>query len=456
MIRTFSTHLSSPLVSSSPRHEYYELAKIKKGTASPYSPPNGKGKKPIRQETPSEVVAREHGVRLRPSTAEWMDGAKSDHASDGSAAGFQFGLMQLPERPDSYTQMAIAANNGKLPTFMRTPSSPNTPAPHGESYRKFPQPYAQPYPETPRIIYPPPAIHSTSESIADYSDDEVSYIDSLNGPEYDNAQSSPYNRQNDARFGASVVSPKTGSAYADRSRVSQDPLAPIGFNSLMGRYNSKRRKARFARVEAARADLEAQANPDVITIPQDTRKLRGFKLRPSVVKPRSHHEFQYRSPLAPIQSKTWEPLYTERKLNRINNLRAHTEVVHSAIAHVTPRGTNMTGSNSWQIAPVSPHLQGHQHENSSLGGFAEQKEKISKFVLIMCCIPVNPLLPFLLLMYASGLLDWVIHWYTKGDVRGFGRKQKRAAAIILGAVAGAAVLATVVILVVKARQENGN
>ena len=469
VFRSLSQHLSSPLGSSSPRHEYHELANVKKGASSPYSPPRdvknvkGKGKAPMRKESASERAAREHGVRLKPPAAAWMDGPKSSKGSENSAEGFQFGKKQRPERPDSYIQAARAANNGRLPKFMMTSS----PSPDPE--REWIPDDQRQFPRTPQIAYPP-AIHSTTESIADYSDDEVSYIDSLDGPEYDHTPASvPYNRTMDARYAAGIISPQTDTTYADRSGASQKPLAPGGLynafthNTLLDRYGSKQRKARFAKKQAAEADLEAgiTQDPNVITIPQDTKRLRGLKLKPgpSIVQPRSHHEFRYRSPLAPIQSMTWERMYSTRKLqkinNRINDLRVHTEVVRPPhIAHVTPNGTRMTNANEWQVAPVSPHLQGHQHDDSSVGGFAGQKEKISTVVLVLCAIPINPFMPILLVLYASGLLDWVMNNYTKGDVRHFGHSQKKSALMIAGAYFAMGIIALVTVIVVKERQED--
>lgn len=443
LMRSLSAHLSSPLASSSPRHEYLELEDIKKGTSSPYSP-GRKGKAPMRHESMSSVINPQNYVGLRQPTAPWTDGPQSSHGTDESNAGFQFGLNQRPERPDSYMHMIMAANGGKWPKFIQEESPSQSPAPERMSSQESPEPYAEPYPETPRIQYPP-RVHSTSNSIADYSDTEVSHIDSLNGPEYDalpasNNGRSPYTHHHNARFDSSGSSPQTESAYADRSKVSQKPLAPGGlYSTLRNKYGS-RRKSRPR-------DLEMGPGPDAASSPQSNKGLRPFIMRPSVIQPRSYHEFHYRSPLAPIKSKTWEPLYSRRKLERINNLTIRPAVEPPVIAHMTPNGTRMSSATSWQVEPVSPHLHGWPHENSSMGGFAKRKQKISNTVLLICC--TNPLL---LLLFATGLLDQIMFWYTKGDVRRFGRSQKKRAGWILIFFACAAILATVVILVVKARQ----
>lgn len=414
VLRTLSNHLtSSPMGSSSPRHEYHELQEIKKNSSSPYSPQRN-GKTRLRQDSGVRPMPPLDEQRtLKPPTAQWTDGPAGDDGRSNSphAHGFRFGDQHVPERPDSFTEMVIAANNGKVPGYMQDES------PSQVDSREL------------NSNFPISGIRRTTDSIAGISD--TSSVDSLNGPEYDNlpgssAHSGYYISQN-GPFEANTSSQQI-STHGDRSNMSRKRLAP---GSLYQNVRSKcgtlldRRKGR----KAGHPDIESRGSLEAESSPRPTNVMRPLILQPQpcVIQPRAHREFCYRSPMAPLRNSIWKPLYSRKTLARINNVKRRPVVEPPVVAHMDTKGTGMSSAASWDVAPVSPHLAGWPQNTSSLGGYAEQKEKISRIVLICCFF-----FPLLLLGFATGLLDWIMKKITKGDVEHMCKRHKKIAAWGLG------------------------
>lgn len=414
VLRTLSNHLtSSPMSSSSPRHEYHGLQEIKKNSSSPYSPHRNE-KTRIRQDSGVRPIPPLDEQRtLKPPTAQGTDGPAEDVGRKNSphAHGFCFGDQHVPERPDSFTEMVIAANNGKVPGYMQDES---------------------PSQVDPRELisnFPISGIRRTTDSIAGISD--TSSVDSLNGPEYDNLPGSSthsgyYNHQN-GPFETNTSSQQI-SVHGSQSNMSRKRLAPgdlyQNLRSKCGTLLDRRRPRK-----AGRPDIESRGSWEADSSPRPTNVMRPLILQPQpcVIQPRAHREFCYRSPMAPLRNPIWKPLYSRKILARINNVQRRPSVEPPAIAHMDTNGTGMSSAASWDVAPVSPHLAGWPQNTFSLGGYAEQRDKISRIVLICCFF-----FPLLLVGFATGLLDWIMKKKTKGDVEHMCKRHKKIAAWGLG------------------------
>lgn len=137
--------------------------------------------------------------------------------------------------------------------------------------------------------------------------------------------------------------------------------------------------------------------------------------------------FLYRSPLAPIKSKTWRNLYTTEQLHAIRDAAKgdgfhEIESLPQNCSHHSS-GQPLNADSSWKLLPWTPHMFAWKRDNSSLENeLASRKTKISNIALASCC-----LFPPLLVLYGVGYLDNIMIWTTKEEIRTFGSLQKRLA-----------------------------
>lgn len=436
-VRDAFNKVISPLAAENDE-EYYELPEIKEGVPSPYSPDRRKLPKNGRDAFPfahgpysnsGEFGTFKKRNKAAGLKAQWTDGATPGRHSSSQElppnSGYRFGMNKTPEGPDSFLEMVIAANDGKLPPQMELGI-----VEENEQEERRPMPRSW--------------IHSTSSSIADYSTD--SDID-FTGPEYQaqlaSSSMNQYNQQaqSTADFDpSSPVSPESTQKFGSVRKFTPGHL----YKTIQ-----EKRRERIAHDRSKWHDENGKA-PGAPVSPQK-KGLRPLRLvaealgpiKPIVITPRSEHEWAYRSPLARIKSKTWECLYSEAHLARINNqeLRHNQPLPKHGHLVIQNRHTVMT-TTSWDVIPGSPHLIPWLHLSSSCGDFGARKKKISNIALIICSITIIGL-PLL----RAGVLDPIMVWYTRGEVQHFGSTQKRLSLWIFGGILLAVMIAVAVALV---------
>lgn len=329
----------------------------------------------------------------------WIDGAHN----------------QAQYRPDSYMQMIIAANNGKIPHYVG-----NT--------------------ET----------HTVGSSIADAStvSDTGSFDQQAQGtPAMD--VYNPYVQQSLNHGFKSQQRNYAGDRSTSRTHTPFIKGPPGAFyTSLRSKADTRRTTEQQEFNTPTRKPYTARRSPRRVPSGIDespSRMLRPLSLvaealgpiKPVVVQPRAPLEFQYRSPLAPVKSPQWRGLYSTSQLDHFN---ASPTKPNKAIGRFN--GDTVTSTTSWEVHQGAPCLTAWAHDNSSLGpNTAGQKSKISGIALIMCCI-----FPPALALMRFGLLDQFMFWHTKGEISHFGKRHKKVAGYLFAAYAVAAIIVVVVVL----------
>ncbi|KFY26096.1 hypothetical protein V493_04262 [Pseudogymnoascus sp. VKM F-4281 (FW-2241)] len=155
-----------------------------------------------------------------------------------------------------------------------------------------------------------------------------------------------------------------------------------------------------------------------------------------IPQPTGTENFVYKSPLAPVQSAEWMNLYSLADLNRINSSPPSS-------ATSSPRVEQpLLGSPSWTEGP--PRLTAWIHDNSSSAtNTAARKEKISNITVGVCM-----LIPPALLLLRFGWLDQFMIWYTKGEISHFGKIQKRVAGYMFAAYVFSATVVVIITVLV--------
>lgn len=160
-------------------------------------------------------------------------------------------------------------------------------------------------------------------------------------------------------------------------------------------------------------------------------------------------EFIYRSPLAPIESRSWRTLYSTRQLLSFGN-HAQASVGPSDIDQAGQSfgpvyGERPKPDRYWKRYLSNPRMFAWARDSSSIKtDVAGRKAKISLAVLIACC-----LFPPTLVLYSLGYMDSLMICVTNGEITHFGRKHKKAAGRLAWAFFTAALVALVVALVVR-------
>jgi hypothetical protein len=142
---------------------------------------------------------------------------------------------------------------------------------------------------------------------------------------------------------------------------------------------------------------------------------------------RSSGEFIYRSPLAPIKSKSWRNLYS---VTQLLSFREAANTSDGAVPNIQPDQVvqpvameTIRPESSWKRLIGSPRLLPWARENSSVNSdLAGRKTKMSVFILLICC-----LFPPTLVLFSMGYMDNLMIWMTKGEISSFGKPQKKAA-----------------------------
>ncbi len=141
---------------------------------------------------------------------------------------------------------------------------------------------------------------------------------------------------------------------------------------------------------------------------------------------RSNDNFLYRSPLAPIKSRSWCNLYTKEQLNSMHkNARIDSINDFEHMPRISYRpafGEALRLDGSWKRT-WSPHLRPWPRDNSSIKtDLSGQKVKISSLIFGLCC-----LFPPMLVLYGVGYLDNMMLWITHGEISSFSKAHKKAA-----------------------------
>ncbi|KAK2625702.1 hypothetical protein QTJ16_005014 [Diplocarpon rosae] len=134
-------------------------------------------------------------------------------------------------------------------------------------------------------------------------------------------------------------------------------------------------------------------------------------------------DFVYRSPLAPPKRSTWQRLYTDSGLFELQE-RAKTDGVYSSRTAISSVDNERLSRRHLYEPPRLVSRDTRQgNQRSSLQA---RKSNISLVVLALCA-----LFPPLLILYALGLLDSFMAWYSDGEFYEFGKGQKKWAGIVL-------------------------
>lgn len=141
---------------------------------------------------------------------------------------------------------------------------------------------------------------------------------------------------------------------------------------------------------------------------------------------RLNDNFLYRSPLAPIASRSWCNLYTREQLSSM-----HTDAKIDGIndfEHIPRRSSHpafgevLKMDGSWKRT-WSPHLRPWPRDNSSIKtNLSSRKIKISSLIFGLCC-----LFPPMLVLYGAGYLDNMMLWITEGEISSFSKAHKKVA-----------------------------
>jgi len=136
--------------------------------------------------------------------------------------------------------------------------------------------------------------------------------------------------------------------------------------------------------------------------------------------------FLYRSPLAPIKSKSRCNLYTREQLS-LMHIDAKTNSIND-FEYLLQRSSRpafdeaLKSDGSWKRT-WSPHLRPWPRDNSSIKtDLSGRKAKLSSLIFGLCC-----LFPPMLVLYGAGYLDSIMLWITKGEISSFSKAHKKAA-----------------------------
>jgi hypothetical protein len=160
----------------------------------------------------------------------------------------------------------------------------------------------------------------------------------------------------------------------------------------------------------------------------------------------SRNEFEYRSPLAPVKSKSWRQLYTKDHLSDIRkaaradgvfDLESLSQQSSRPSAEAFPRRQS-----AFVRLPMSPRiLHGRRESAHTVKLYEKQQQRYSTIVFLLCfCFPP------LLIIYGTGYMDNMVVWMTSGNVDTFTRIHKRVA-LCLGCFSTIALVTAIAVLV---------
>ncbi|KAH8813213.1 hypothetical protein F5884DRAFT_669789 [Xylogone sp. PMI_703] len=122
----------------------------------------------------------------------------------------------------------------------------------------------------------------------------------------------------------------------------------------------------------------------------------------------------------PPSSTDWQMLYTDAQLQKMRD-DARAAGTYDSQATLTPAAIGRGSGRLPRMTVESPHVYRVRRAVGDLE-IAWRERRISIVVLCIC-----NLFPPLLLLYATGYLDGIMVWWTKGKIEGFARSQKRVA-----------------------------
>lgn len=407
-----------PEISQSPEKDYMQLQDADPDIPSPYSPK----RKALAQKHDSvsttmddELPRQEVFTGPQPMSRPWIDGSSNvGFSTHYQLPRPQYKLDEGQERPDSFMQMILAANDGKIPRFI----SPNV--------------------ET----------RTVGSSIADAS--TISSRDEQNTSPVDGYN--PYIPQSKSHVSKSCQKDGKEDRSTSRTRAPFFKGPPGAF------YENLRSKAGTRHASEIQDDGTPKESPFIVRgSPRrvqssidgsPSRHLRPLSLvaealgpiKPVVIQPKAPQEFQYRSPLAPVKCEAWRRLYSATELDHINSVPLKPDQALSRL-----NGDTVKSNTSWKVHRDAPRMTPWRHENSSLvTNTTHRKAKISYIVLALCC-----LFPPALALMRVGVLDQFMVWYTKGEISHLGKKQKKIAGYVFAAYAFVAVFVVAIILIFR-------
>lgn len=365
--------------------------------------------------TTMDMTLSGHGNFAGPSTPKtWIEGA--DHLEvDLKVSPSNRGMGT----PDSYMQMIMQANGGRMPQYMGDNDS-----------------------ET----------RTLGSSVADTSTaSDDSFIDldgqvmNANHPYVGGLYS--FNQDPNAKERSGIT---PGNSRARTPLVKGPPGA------FYRKLRSKASNLRAKKVDETPTKMPSSPTKSLVQTPRGkirvplspSRMLRPLSLvaeslgpiNQIIPQPAGNEDYVYKSPLAPVQSAEWMNLYSTADLNRINSTPSS--------AHSSPRliGEPLLRSPSWTVHEGPPRLSAWIHDNSSTAtNTADRKAKISNVAIAVCM-----LMPPALLLLRVGWLDQFMVWYTKGDISHFGKTQKKVAGYLFAAYVCSATVAVIVTVLIHA------
>lgn len=368
--------------------------------------------------TTMDVTLSGQGIFVSPSNPKsWVKGANHLDVDVRKSPGNQ-GM----NTPDSFMQMIIQANGGRIPQYM------------GDDYSET---------------------RTLGSSIADTSTASTDSFVDLHGPAI--TANHPYGGLY-AFSGQGPNAKERSGITPGNSRARTTPLVkgPPGafYRKLQSKANSLRPKKVMetpATVPSTPIKSPGRTLSDKTKVAlSPSRMLRPLSLvaetlgpiKPIVPQPTSNKDYVYKSPRAPVQSAEWMNLYSTADLNRINS--------SPSSASSSPRvespliGEPLTRTSEWTVHEGPPRLTAWIHDNSSTAtDTAARKAQISNIAVGVCMI-----IPPALLLLRFGWLDQFMIWYTKGDISHFGKTQKKIAGYLFAAyVCGATVAVIITVLV---------
>ncbi|KFX94970.1 hypothetical protein O988_06063 [Pseudogymnoascus sp. VKM F-3808] len=370
--------------------------------------------------TTMDMTLPGHGNYAGPSTPNtWVKGANHVEVDLGGPSNQRMGT------PDSFMQMIIQANGGKMPQYMGDNDNDSQTRTLGSS------------------------VADTSTA----SDD--SFVD-MHGPAMN--ANHPYGGL--YAFNGQGPSAKERSGITPGNARTRTPLVKGPPGAFYRKLRSKANSLRAKKVDETPTKKPFSPSKSLgLSMPGKTgashspsRMLRPLSLvaetlgpiNQDIPQPAAAEDYIYRSPLAPVQSAEWMNLYSTADLNRINN--SPPSSAHSSPRLIEEPLLGAPRSPTWAVHEGPPRLTAWIHDNSSSAtNTAARKTMISNVAVAVCLF-----FPPALLLLRFGWLDQFMIWYTKGDISHFGKTQKKIAGYLFAAYVGGATVAVIVTVLLQA------
>jgi hypothetical protein len=196
-----------------------------------------------------------------------------------------------------------------------------------------------------------------------------------------------------------------GAFYQGIARSQQDPK-PSSSSYAHGR-SARRYSAQRDYPTNALRPLSLRANPPVTPDHLQVTRQPNFT--------------GYGSPLAPPRRLSWQQLYTEAQLQVMRDAAEAEGFVNVPLERTAEDpGRSVIDESEPGDVNGDPRLLVWTRESTSRFDLNDRTRKFSNMVLLLCAW-----CPLLLFLYASGKLDGLIVWWSKGEIPAMGRNQKK-------------------------------